>query len=161
MKLATRINGTPGEIEIFAPAPACRFRINAGPVREAAVEQVEPGVYNVLLDGRSYEARVEKGAVVIAGHRMPVEVFDPREWRGESSERTADGVHTVAAPMPGKVVRVLVAPGDTVQAGQGLVVVEAMKMQNEMRAPRSGRVVTVTACEGATVIAGEPLATIE
>ena len=63
--------------------------------------------------------------------------------------------------MPGKVVRVLVAPGDQVEAGQGLVVVEAMKMQNEMKASLAGRVATVPAREGATVAAGEVLATIE
>jgi biotin carboxyl carrier protein len=63
--------------------------------------------------------------------------------------------------MPGKVVRVLVAPGDQVEAGQGLVVVEAMKMQNEMKAAHAGRVATVPAKEGATVAAGEILATIE
>jgi len=62
--------------------------------------------------------------------------------------------------MPGKVVRVLVAEGDTVEAGQGLLVVEAMKMQNEIKAPRSGRVVALAAREGATVAAGDPLATI-
>ncbi|MBZ5578441.1 MAG: hypothetical protein LAP40_17905 [Acidobacteriia bacterium] len=62
--------------------------------------------------------------------------------------------------MPGKVVRVLVVPGDAVEAGQGLMVVEAMKMQNEMKASRAGRVLTVSAKEGATVTAGEVLATI-
>ena len=64
------------------------------------------------------------------------------------------------APMPGKVVRVLVAPGDAVEADQGIVVVEAMKMQNELKAPRAGRVISVAAKEGATVAAGETLATI-
>ena len=63
--------------------------------------------------------------------------------------------------MPGKVVRVLVAPGDAVEAGQGLIVVEAMKMQNEMKASRAGRVAAVPAKEGATVAAGDVLATIE
>ena len=63
--------------------------------------------------------------------------------------------------MPGKVVRVLVKPGETVEAGQGLLVVEAMKMQNEMRAPRAGRIVSLPAVEGATVAAGEVLVVIE
>jgi biotin carboxyl carrier protein len=62
--------------------------------------------------------------------------------------------------MPGKIVRVLAAVGDMVEAGQGVVVVEAMKMQNEMKAPRAGRVVTLSAREGASVSAGEVLATI-
>jgi biotin carboxyl carrier protein len=63
--------------------------------------------------------------------------------------------------MPGKVVRVLVAAGDPVEAGQGIAVVEAMKMQNEMKAPRAGKVLSVPAKEGDTVAAGEVLATIE
>src|SRR5262245_61144434 len=124
MKLATQLNGQSSEIEILAPAPDCRFRIGNGPVREAHVEAVEPGVYFVLLDGRSYEARIDDGAVLIDGHRIPVEVRDPRAWSAESASRAADGIQTVSAPMPGKVIRVLVRPGDTVEAGQGLVVVE-------------------------------------
>jgi biotin carboxyl carrier protein len=63
--------------------------------------------------------------------------------------------------MPGKVVRILAKPGETVEAGQGVLVVEAMKMQNELKAARAGKVVTMSAKEGATVVAGEPLATIE
>jgi biotin carboxyl carrier protein len=63
--------------------------------------------------------------------------------------------------MPGKVIRVLIKPGDAVKAGQGLVVVEAMKMQNELKALRDGTVASVSAREGATVTAGEVLATIE
>jgi biotin carboxyl carrier protein len=63
--------------------------------------------------------------------------------------------------MPGKVVRLLVAPGDAVTAGQGLIVVEAMKMQNEIKAPRAGRVLEVRAAEGATVAAGEALLILE
>jgi biotin carboxyl carrier protein len=161
MKLATNVNGQPGEIEILAPAPSCRFRIGSGPVQQAHVESLASGVYFVLLDGRSYEARVEDGAVLVDGHRVAIEVRNPREWLAEPGSRTVDGVQTVTAPMPGKVVRVLVSAGDAVQAGQGLVVVEAMKMQNEMRAPRSGRIVTVTAREGSTVVAGEALATLE
>jgi biotin carboxyl carrier protein len=63
--------------------------------------------------------------------------------------------------MPGKIVRLLVAEGDSVEAGQGLLVVEAMKMQNEMKAPKAGCVVSLKAHEGATVAAGDVLATIE
>jgi len=79
--------------------------------------------------------------------------------RGDGA-RGGAGVATIMAPMPGKVVRVLVAPGAAVEADQGIVVVEAMKMQNELKAPRAGRVISVAAKEGATVAAGETLATI-
>ncbi len=164
MKLDLTVNGVPGSIEILAPPPACRFRIEEQE-READVQMPEPGVYSVLLDGRSYDAHVEEtpGGLVVTldGFRFEIAARDPRRLaRGGDSHGRA-GTESVAAPMPGKVVRVLVAPGDRVEAGQGLVVVEAMKMQNEMKASRPGRVVSVPAREGATVTAGQLLATIE
>jgi biotin carboxyl carrier protein len=125
----------------------------------------EPGIYSVLLDGRSYDAAVERTAqalvVTIHGQRFVVEVRDPRRWSSRSSERARDGAETLAAPMPGKVVRVLVAAGDAVTPGQGIVVVEAMKMQNEMKTSRAGHVRSISAKEGATVTAGQVLAVIE
>jgi acetyl/propionyl-CoA carboxylase alpha subunit len=129
------------------------------------IVQVEPGVYSVLMDGRSYEARVEEseGCVIvfIDGHRFEVEIRDPRRWSRQSARPGAEGRLNVTAPMPGKIVRLLVAEGDIVTAGQGLLVVEAMKMQNEMKAPKAGVVVSLTAREGATVAAGDVLAAIE
>jgi biotin carboxyl carrier protein len=165
MKFDLAVNGEPTALELLAPAPACRFRIDGGAERAAHAEIAEPGVYSILLEGRSYEARVETGArglvVTIDGHRFEIDVRDPRAWTGAAAGRDASGVETIAAPMPGKVVRVLVAPGDAVAPGQGIAVVEAMKMQNEMKASRAGRVASVPAREGATVAAGEVLATIE
>ena len=81
--------------------------------------------------------------------------------RAAARRLPGDGPVEVRAQMPGKIIQVLVAPGDIVEAGQGLVVVEAMKMQNEMKAPKGGRVARVHAREGATVTAGEPLAVVE
>lgn len=165
MKLALRIDGAPDRIEILSPAPDCRFQLGDGPVREAQVEVPEGGVYSILMDGRSYEARVEEHpdsfVIVVDGYRFEVEVRDPRRWSRKSGGRGSDGIQTVTAPMPGKVVRVLVVAGDTVEPGQGVIVVEAMKMQNEMKVPRAGKVLSVSVKEGATVVAGEVLATIE
>ncbi len=165
MKLPVTIDGADCTIEILAPPPHSRFRVDGGPEREAQVETPEPGVYSVLMDGRSYEARVEERPdagviVVVDSYRFEIEVRDPRRWAARSGNRGAEGAQSLAAPMPGKVVRVLVSPGDAVEAGQGLVVVEAMKMQNEIKAARPGRVLAVPAREGATVAAGEVLATI-
>jgi biotin carboxyl carrier protein len=173
MKLDLTIDGVPGQIEILLPPPACRFRLD-GEERDADVETPEPGVYSVVMNGRVYDARIEvnaanadtapnahRVAVVIDGFRFPIDVRDPRRLTRLPGGQGRAGVQTVAAPMPGKVVRVLVAPGERVEAGQGLVVVEAMKMQNEMKASLAGRVATVPAKEGATVAAGEILATIE
>jgi len=118
-------------------------------------------VYLVVASGRSYEVRVDGSSVSACQRTFRVEVVDPRRWNRDRNHRQADGVQAVAASMPGKVVRVLVSPGDLVEAGQGLIVVEAMKMQNELKAVRAGRVATMTATPGATVSAGEILATIE
>ena len=165
MKLSLTINGAETSIDILAPAPQCRFRIADKPARDASIAAPEPCVYSILMDGRSYEARVEETpsglVVVLDGYRFEIEVRDPRRWTRQSGATGAHGIQHLSAPMPGKVVRVLVAAGETVEAGQGLVVVEAMKMQNEIKAPRAGRILSVPASEGATVIAGEVLATID
>jgi biotin carboxyl carrier protein len=165
MKLALTVNGRADAIEILSPAPACRFQLGDGPPREADVEIPEPGVYGVLLDGRSYDAFVEEtpsGLVVtIEGFRFEVEVRDPRRWSRRTEGAGGGTVQSILSPMPGKVVRVLAVAGDEVAPGQGIVVVEAMKMQNELKSNRTGRVLTVAAKEGATVTAGELLATIE
>jgi biotin carboxyl carrier protein len=134
-------------------------------MKPAEIEQVEPGVYSVLVNGRSYEARVEPAeggvAVFIDGHRFEIEVRDPRRWSRPAARRELTGRLNVLAPMPGKIVRLLVAAGDTVSAGQGLLVVEAMKMQNEVKSPKTGLVVALAAREGASAAAGDILAIIE
>ena len=147
MKLTLHSDGAEQAIEIAASAPNYRFRIGDAAERSANVEMPESGVYSVLLDGRVYDARVEETpaglVIVIDGYRFEMEVRDPRRWGRKDAARGGDGVQTVSAPMPGKVVRVLVSTGDEVIAGQGLLVVEAMKMQNEMKASRAGRILTV------------------
>ena len=164
MKLELTIDGTDRSFEMLEPAPQCRFRFGDGPETTADIETPQPGVYSILINGRSYDASVEETAgglvVVIDGHRFEIEVRDPRR-RSRKTTGRHEGVQEVVAPMPGKVVRVLVKVGDAVKAGQGLVVVEAMKMQNELKAMRDGTVSRVAAREGATVAAGEVLATIE
>ena len=113
------------------------------------------------MNGRSYNVRVDGSSVSACQRTFRVEIVDPRRWSRDRNHRQAEGLQNIAAAMPGKVVRVLVSPGDQVEAGQGLIVVEAMKMQNEMKAVRAGRVMTLAAVAGATVNAGEILATIE
>ena len=144
MKLIIRVNGKPAE-----PETAADFL------------EVEPGVYSVILDGCSYEIALTDGEVEIDGLRLRVETEDPRKWNPAASARKTEGRESIKAPMPGKVVRVLVAEGDEVQPGQGLIVVEAMKMQNEMKAPRAGRVASITVKEHEAVNAGSVLLMIE
>ena len=149
MKLQILVNGRPVEVD---------------PERLEAVAQVEPGVYSVLLDGRSVEVRAivtpEGLRLDLDGRRFTAEVRDPRDRGQKSAAALGTGRQKIVAPMPGKVVRVLVREGDTVELGQGLVVVEAMKMQNEMKAVRGGQVVEVRARDGDTVVAGDTLVVI-
>jgi biotin carboxyl carrier protein len=135
------------------------------PQELGSVKEVEPGVYSVLLDGRSFEVRAMATAAVLnveaGGRRFAVEVRDPRNASRQSRAAVTSGRQSVAAPMPGKVVRLLVREGDAVDVGQGLIVVEAMKMQNEMKASRAGRVAEVRVREGDTVAAGDKLVVLE
>lgn len=126
-----------------------------------SVLEVEPGVYSVVHKGKSQQVRIHASGVEIGGRTLAVEVRDPRERTRKGAGASAAGRQNILAPMPGKIVRVLVSVGDLVEAGQGLVVVEAMKMQNEMKSPKAGTVVQVNTVEGATVAVGETLLIIE
>jgi biotin carboxyl carrier protein len=130
-----------------------------------SVREVEPGVYSVLLEGRSFEVRAMRATdgfdVHSGGRRFPVEVRDPRDASRHSKTALGSGRQNISTPMPGKVVRLLVREGDAVEACQGLVVVEAMKMQNEMKASRAGRVAEVRVSDGDTVAAGDTLVVLE
>ncbi len=123
-------------------------------------------VYSLLVDGRSWEVRVAPDVdalqVTVQGATLPVTVRHPLEKALRSAARGAGAAtgETIAAPMPGVVVAVRVRPGDPVIAGQALVVVEAMKMQNELTARHGGTVSEVLVEERATVAAGQPLVRI-
>ena len=126
---------------------------------------IAPGVYSILHEGRSYEVRVTEaeGALraSVNGRDYLAEVRDQRDAPSNPRAGLGEGRQKVIAPMPGKVIRVLVGEGDAVEAGQGLIVVEAMKMQNEMKSPKAGHVAQLTAKAGGAVAAGEVLAIIE
>ena len=99
---------------------------------------------------------------MVRGRNYDVSVIDPKRLRSaQSSGAHHQGAAEIISPMPGKIVRVLAQAGASVEAGAGIVVVEAMKMQNEMKAPKAGLVVSINAEEGATVNAGDVLAVIE
>jgi biotin carboxyl carrier protein len=155
------VNGRPGRLD-WNGSSLSYAREDDAPVEYTFdLVETEAGVYTVLIEGRSYEAIVlAPGQISVNGVAFDVEVFDPRSLRGRRGAASSDGPQSIAAPMPGKIVRVLVAAGDEVAAGQGLVVVEAMKMQNEMKSPRAGRVAEVKIAAGATVTAGEILLVI-
>jgi len=152
-------------LELRREGAHCRFRFGPGKEQSALLEQVEAGVYLVLIEGRSYEAKIESGPdclfVTAGGRRFAVLVRDPRSWTPNLKGRRTAGRINLAAPMPGKVVRLLSAQGDSVEAGQGILVLEAMKMQNEVKAPRAGVVLTMGVKTGDAVAPGQVLAVIE
>ena len=127
---------------------------------EVSVVEVEPGVFSVIRKGRSYEVRAGEGAMWIDGERFEVEVVDPRAMKRGGDSAVASGQQTLKAAMPGKVVRVLASVGDEVEAGQGIVVIEAMKMQNEVKAPAAGKVLSIAVREGTAVAGGDTIAVI-
>lgn len=124
------------------------------------VVEVEPNVYSILADGVSYEARVIRNEVTIGGARFPIETGDPRQWKRSGRAADSSGRDSITAAMPGKIVRVLVAVGDEVIAGQSILVIEAMKMQNELKSPRAGRVTAIEVKENDSVNAGSLLVAI-
>ena len=138
-------------------------------VYELEVRETEPDSYLLFLNNAVHECRVNQRAaakgnfdVSIRGRSYAVTVVDPKRLRsGQNSDRHHHGVAEILAPMPGKVVRVHIEAGATVEKGAGVVVVEAMKMQNEMKSPRDGVVVSINVKPGDTVNAGEVLAVVE
>jgi biotin carboxyl carrier protein len=122
---------------------------------------------SLLVDGRSVRCEVEPAkdgrlAVLVGDEVHSLEILDERHLRlrRASGKFTLEGPQRIDAPMPGKVVRVLVKQGDQVQEGQGLVVVEAMKMENELKSPKAGVVKELHAQEGQPVEAGAKLAVV-
>ncbi|HZQ24604.1 MAG TPA: biotin/lipoyl-containing protein [Terriglobales bacterium] len=123
-------------------------------------------VLSLILDGKAYEIKREATAddlhFWVGSLRYAAELRDPRSLR---SRRTGVGAGAgpkkLVAPMPGKVVRVLAREKDEVEAGQGVVVVEAMKMQNEIKSPKRGIIRQLPVSEGTAVNAGDVLAIVE
>jgi biotin carboxyl carrier protein len=131
------------------------------------VRMLEPGVMSLLVtdpdrQGRQYRCVLDGDGVVIGGRRYGFEVDDPRSLQGRRGAGAGtEGPRPVKAPMPGRVVRLLVEVGEDVEEGQGVVVIEAMKMQNELKSPKAGRVVRVGAAVGDTVGSGDVLVVVE
>jgi biotin carboxyl carrier protein len=138
-----------------------------GHIVDADAIQIGPNVVSVMLGGQSFELHVLRSTdgtlkLRCGQHEFSADITDPRAWRGRKHGAVeVEGRQEILAPMPGKVVRVLAAAGDAVEAGQGLLVVEAMKMQNEIRSPKSGKVERLLVKEGQNVNAGEVLAWVE
>jgi biotin carboxyl carrier protein len=123
-------------------------------------------VLSLLIDGKAYEINRERTKTDIylwvGSVRYAAELHDPRSLRSHKDGAGGEeGPKKLVAPMPGKVVRILVAEKAEVEAGQGIVVVEAMKMQNEIKSPKKGIVQKIAAAEGMNVSAGDVLAIVQ
>jgi biotin carboxyl carrier protein len=135
--------------------------------REIEVDAVlaRPDVLSLRIGNQAYEVKCERVAndlhLWVGSMRFAAEVRDPRSLRARVRAADEHGPKKLTAPMPGKVVRVLVAQGSEVEAGAGVVVVEAMKMQNEVKSPQKGTVQKIVVSEGAAVNAGDVLAIVE
>lgn len=159
------IDGTDYRLELAREGSGWKCRLNG---REVALDAVltRANVLSVVIDGTAYEVKRELTPVDlhfwVGSARYAAEVRDPRSLRSRrQAAGAAHGVAKLVAPMPGKVVRLLVAEKAEVQAGQGVLVVEAMKMQNELKSPKKGVVQRIVAAPGAAVNAGDVLAIVE
>jgi biotin carboxyl carrier protein len=173
MKLTAKLDGTEHRLDIRRDGANVAAEID-GRRYTLAARETEAGVYLLTFEGRVYECRVERagdaeqrssGSACRVGVRnrvYEISLSDPKRLRGAGGAGAdASGRAEIRAPMPGKVVRVLVEAGASVEAGAGLVVVEAMKMQNEMKSPRAGTVTELHARAGDTVQAGDVLVVVE
>jgi biotin carboxyl carrier protein len=169
MKLTAELAGEKHRIEIKRDGTRVSALIDGRSYELEAREQ-GAGVYLLLAGNRVFECRVDQSEaqrgrmeVHVGGDTHAVTLADPKRLRGAQLTGTqADATAAqIVAPMPGKVVRVLVQQGAQVEAGDGILVVEAMKMQNEMKSPKAGTVTELHAAAGQTVNAGEILAVIE
>jgi biotin carboxyl carrier protein len=135
--------------------------------RDLEVDAVlaRPDVLSLRIGNMAYELKSERLAndlyLWVGSTRFAAEVRDPRSLRGRTRAGDDHGPKKIAAPMPGKVVRLLVHEGDAVEAGAGVAVVEAMKMQNEIKSPKRGTIQKILFSEGAAVNAGDVLAIVE
>jgi len=165
MKIELEIDGQMIEGEFTLSGGAAQLSFG-GATREAQVSEPEPGMFTVIINDRVYRCALEVspgGAVevIVNGERIPVAARDKKHLRGQTGAAAASGLVKISSPMPGKVVRVLLKAGDEVAARQGVLVVEAMKMQNEVQSPKAGKIAEIKVSVGQTVNAGEILAVIE
>lgn len=168
MKLQAETNNKKHNIEIKREADKVWADVD-GRKYELEASEPEPNVYLLKHDGKIYEVFVspqqnpaEPVNVRVGTNELEITLIDPKRLRGgRGADAHAAGTAEIKTAMPGKVVRVIVAQGSEVKKGDGVIVVEAMKMQNELKSPKDGIVKEIRAIEGTTVNPGEILAVIE
>lgn len=168
MKLNVELAGAAHEVLLNVGNDAAVANID-GQHYSLEVRELADGQYLLINGSNVYKCRVKSKRdahnsfeVVLRGHSYDITVIDPKRLRsGQTSGAHDHGLAQIVSPMPGKIVRVLVAEGAQVAAGAGIIVVEAMKMQNEIKAPKAGVVISINAEPDTTVNAGDLLAVIE
>ena len=168
MKLNAELNNEKHAVEIkrdgdkvFAEIDGRRYQLE--------VSEPEAGVYLFKNGSKVYEVRVAPGvnpgdpySVRLGSNEVDIRIEDPKRLRGSGGDHQhGEGVAEIKTAMPGKVVRIIAEAGATVQKGDGVIVVEAMKMQNEMKSPKDGVVKEIRVAEGKTDNAGQVLVIIE
>ena len=168
MKLQAQVGESPHDIEITRDGEKVFAKVDN---REYELEasEPEPNVFLLKLGGKVREFYVtpaqQPGSPQVVSSRntdLEVTLIDPKRLRGSGiAGASADGLAEIRTMMPGKVVRLIAGVGDTVAKGDAVLVVEAMKMQNNLKAPKDGIVKEIKVSEGSTVSAGDVLAVVE
>jgi biotin carboxyl carrier protein len=159
------IDGKDFRLELERAEAAWRCKLDGRDIEMDAV-LARRDVLSVLIGGKAYEIKREYTAtdthLWVGSVRYLAELRDPRSLRGRKAAGSDEkGPKKLFAPMPGKVVRVLIGEQQAVEAGQSILVVEAMKMQNEIKSPKKGTVQKIVATEGTNVNSGDVLAIVE
>ena len=167
MKLRVELDGEDYTLDLQPNGANSEYTLRGAKTASgvASIAEVMPGVFSVLLGPGSFTVYVvpngEELEVWIGSQRHAVSFADARDRSARRKKISAAGPMEIRAQMPGRVIKLLAELNANVQAGHGVIVVEAMKMQNEMKSPKDGIVSKILVSEGATVAAGETLVVIE
>ncbi|MGI9035257.1 MAG: biotin/lipoyl-containing protein [Pyrinomonadaceae bacterium] len=162
MKLIAELDGEKSEVEIRREGEKVSANIG-GRSYELEASEVEPDVFLLKHENKIYQIYVAPNGIInYKNQQFEIKLSDPKRLHGSTAAgAAADGIAEIKTAMPGKVVRVLAEQGAQIKQGEGIIIVEAMKMQNEMKSPKDGVVKEIRFAEGATVNAGDVLAIIE
>jgi biotin carboxyl carrier protein len=164
MTYVVAINGKSYRLELSRADARWSCRLDG---REIEIDAmlVRPDVLSLRIGNKAFEVKHEQVGgdqrLWVGSTGFIAEVRDPRSLRGRGRTVDDSGPRRLTAPMPGKIVRVLVSQGAAVEAGAGVLVVEAMKMQNEIKSPKNGTIQKILVSEGVAVNAGDTLAIVE
>lgn len=169
MKLTAELDQKKHEIEITRGENQHLTAVVDGRQYELEVSEPEPNIYLFKHQHRIYQIFVSPNekpdvpfSVNVQNQNFEIKIYDPRQLRGKNADSdSVEGISEIKTAMPGKVVRILSDVGIEVKKGDGVIIVEAMKMQNELKSPKDGVVKEVRFAEGATVNAGDVLLIIE